>query len=138
MPASFFVKQSRYQQIAAARAAGNIGLADELAARPMLNSGKTMNYQATVSGPVVDLVLPLIRRAAAYKIKYRRRENLLRPPLGQVGFHPNNRDGQPPNGERCRQLAEDMFRLGRDRDEADAGGVVVVRPPVLPRLPSSV
>ncbi|MFN7939350.1 MAG: carboxypeptidase regulatory-like domain-containing protein [Bryobacteraceae bacterium] len=51
--ASFFVKQSRYQQIAAARAAGNTGLADELAGRPMLNSGKTMNYQATVSGPVV-------------------------------------------------------------------------------------
>jgi hypothetical protein len=50
--ASFFVKQSRYQQIAAARAAGNIALADELADRPMLPPGNTKNYQATFSGPV--------------------------------------------------------------------------------------
>jgi hypothetical protein len=50
--ASFFVKQSRYQQIAAARAAGNIALADELAGRPMLPPGHTNNYHTTISGPV--------------------------------------------------------------------------------------
>jgi hypothetical protein len=50
--ASFFVKQSRYQQIAAARAAGNIALADELAARPLLPAGHMHNYHGTVSGPV--------------------------------------------------------------------------------------
>ena len=50
--ASFFVKQGRYQQIAAARAAGNIALADELATKPMLPPGTTKNYQATISGPV--------------------------------------------------------------------------------------
>ncbi|HYO83098.1 MAG TPA: carboxypeptidase-like regulatory domain-containing protein, partial [Bryobacteraceae bacterium] len=50
--ASFFVKQSRYSQIAAARAAGNLTLAEELADRPMLPPGRTMNYQATLSGPV--------------------------------------------------------------------------------------
>ena len=50
--ASFFVKQSRYQQIAAARAGGNLGLADSLANTPLLASGKTLNYQATISGPV--------------------------------------------------------------------------------------
>jgi hypothetical protein len=50
--ASFFVKQSRYQQIAAARAAGNTSLADELAQRPMLPAGHTNNYHATISGPV--------------------------------------------------------------------------------------
>ncbi|MGH9722248.1 MAG: carboxypeptidase regulatory-like domain-containing protein [Bryobacteraceae bacterium] len=50
--ASFFVKQSRYQQIAAARAAGNIALADELAARPMLPPGHTNSYAGTISGPV--------------------------------------------------------------------------------------
>jgi hypothetical protein len=48
----FFVKQTRYQQIAAARTAGNIGLADELAERPMLPAGHTNNYHATFSGPV--------------------------------------------------------------------------------------
>ena len=85
--------------------------------------------EPSVSGPVVDLDLPLIRRAASFRIKYRRHEQLLRLPIEQVGFHPKNRDGQPPNGERCCQLAEDIARLGFDRDEADAGGVVVEQRP---------
>jgi len=50
--ASFFVKKGRYQQIAAAHAAGNIALADELAKRPMLPAGHTNNYHTTISGPV--------------------------------------------------------------------------------------
>jgi hypothetical protein len=50
--ASFFVKQSRYQQIAAARAAGNMALADELSNRPMLPPGHTNSWAGTVSGPV--------------------------------------------------------------------------------------
>jgi hypothetical protein len=50
--ASFFVKQSRYSQIAAARAAGNIALADELAGRPMLPPGHMNNVHTTISGPV--------------------------------------------------------------------------------------
>ena len=50
--ASFFVKQARYQQIAAARAAGNLALADELAERPMLPAGHMNNYHGTISGPV--------------------------------------------------------------------------------------
>ena len=50
--ASFFVKQSRYAQIAAARAANNIALADDLAGRPLLPAGHTNNYHGTISGPV--------------------------------------------------------------------------------------
>lgn len=50
--ASFFVKQSRYAQIAAAHAAGNNALADDLAARPMLPPGHTNNFHGTISGPV--------------------------------------------------------------------------------------
>ena len=50
--ASFFVKQQRYSQIAALRAAGNIAAADELADRPMLPPGTTKNYHATISGPI--------------------------------------------------------------------------------------
>ena len=94
--------------------------------------------EPSVSGPVVDLDLPLIRRAAAFRIKYRRHEHLLRLPLEQVGFHPKNRDGQPPNGERCCQLAEEIARLGFDRDEADAGGVVVEQRPGCTTLPTSI
>ncbi|MBM3814672.1 MAG: carboxypeptidase regulatory-like domain-containing protein [Acidimicrobiia bacterium] len=50
--ASFFVKQARYRQIAAARATGNLALADELAERPMLPAGHTNNYHGTISGPI--------------------------------------------------------------------------------------
>jgi len=50
--ASFFVKQARYQQIAVARAANNLALADQLAGQPMLPAGHTNNYHGTVSGPV--------------------------------------------------------------------------------------
>ncbi|MDZ4801007.1 MAG: carboxypeptidase-like regulatory domain-containing protein [Bryobacteraceae bacterium] len=50
--ASFFVKQSRYSQIASLRAAGRTADADKLADAPMLPAGKTHNFQASVSGPV--------------------------------------------------------------------------------------
>lgn len=50
--ASFFVKQSRYRQIAEARADGNMALADDLASRPMLPAGHTNNYHWTLSGPI--------------------------------------------------------------------------------------
>lgn len=51
--ASFFVKQSRYANIAALRAAGNTAGADALADTPMVPAGHTNNYHGTVSGPVV-------------------------------------------------------------------------------------
>ncbi|MDX1984425.1 MAG: carboxypeptidase-like regulatory domain-containing protein [Bryobacteraceae bacterium] len=50
--APFFVKKSRYSQIAAARAAGNAALADSLAGSPLLPAGHTNNYHGTISGPV--------------------------------------------------------------------------------------
>ena len=51
--ASFFVKQSRYANIAALRAAGKTGDADALAGTPMVPPGHTNNYHGTISGPVV-------------------------------------------------------------------------------------
>jgi len=50
--ASFFVKQARWAQVSALNTAGNSAAANALADRPMLNSGKTLNYQATISGPI--------------------------------------------------------------------------------------
>ncbi len=50
--ASFFVKQARGVQIANLRNAGNISGADALADTPLMPSGKTLNYQATISGPI--------------------------------------------------------------------------------------
>lgn len=49
---AFFTRQQRYQQIAAARAAGNLALADELANRPMVPPGHTHQFAGTISGPV--------------------------------------------------------------------------------------
>ena len=48
----FFVKKSRYEQIAAANAAGNTALANQLANSPFVPPGHTNNYHGTISGPV--------------------------------------------------------------------------------------
>ena len=66
-----------------------------------------------------------VRRAAALRIKFRRAGGLVRIPVEQVGFHPANRDGQPPNGSRCAVLFKDILEVGFDAEEADNGGIVV-------------
>ena len=71
----------------------------------------------------------MIRRAAAYRVKYRRGGGLVCLPLQQVGFHPLNRDGQPPNGDRCAQLCVDILALGFDTEEANAAGICVEQRP---------
>ena len=48
----FFVKKNRYEQIAAANAAGNTLLANQLANSPFVPAGHTNNYHGTISGPV--------------------------------------------------------------------------------------
>ena len=117
--------------VAAAPEAANAAASRCASASAMARAGGHASAIAelTVGGPAVDLDLPLIRRAAGLRIKYRTRDVLVRLPLDQVGFHPKNRDGQPPNGERCCQLTDDIVRLGFDRDEADAGGVCVEQKP---------
>jgi hypothetical protein len=50
--ASFFVKQKYFQNIAAARAAGNNTLADQLASQPMQPGGHSNDYGFTLGGPV--------------------------------------------------------------------------------------
>src|SRR3954451_6066332 len=50
--ASFFVKQKYFQNIAAANAAGNKALADQLASQPMQPGGHANDYGLTLGGPV--------------------------------------------------------------------------------------
>jgi hypothetical protein len=50
--ASFFVKQKYYQDIAAAQAAGNTALANQLASKPMQAGGHSNDYGFTLGGPV--------------------------------------------------------------------------------------
>ena len=79
-------------------------------------------------------VEPLVRRAAALRVKYKRSGGPIRIPVEQVGFHPSNRDGQPPNGARCVELCKEILKIGFDREEADNGGVVVAQKPGSPAL----
>ncbi len=68
---------------------------------------------------------PMVRRAAALRTKYRRPGGSVRIPVEQVGFHPKNRDGQPPNGSRCLELFKEILEVGFDGEESDNGGIVV-------------
>ena len=52
--APFFVKQNYYSKIAAAHAAGNNSLADQLASQPITPGGHDNNFGATIGGPVSD------------------------------------------------------------------------------------
>ena len=70
-----------------------------------------------------------VRLAAALRTKYRRGGGVVRIPVESVGFHPKNRDGQPPNGSRCAELFKDIFGVGFDAEESDNGGVVVEAKP---------
>ncbi len=47
----------------------------------------------------------------------------------QLGFHPDNRNGQPPNGARCSDLLRRILQIGYDTNTADADGVVVAEAP---------
>lgn len=51
--ASFFVKQNFYSKIAAANAAGNTTLANQLASQPTTPGGHDNNFSGTIGGPVI-------------------------------------------------------------------------------------
>ena len=69
----------------------------------------------------------MIKIAAAFRDKYRVAHAHL--PIEQVGFHPRNRDGQPPHGERCVGLGCDILEIGFDEEDANTAGVVVQEKP---------
>ena len=77
---------------------------------------------------------PMIKKAAAFRIKYRKQGSPFRLPPDNVGFHPFNRDGQPPNGLRCLDLCKDILNIGYDTGEADTGGIAVEEKPGHTRL----
>ena len=67
----------------------------------------------------------IIKRAAALRLKYRRVGGKVRLAIAIVGFHPANRDGTPPNGERCKRICTDVLQIGFDDVEANHEGVCV-------------
>ena len=81
------------------------------------------------SAPVQEDDLRLVRVAAAYRLKYRISDARMRIAPQHVGFHPKNRGGEPPCGERCEGLFGDIFKSGFDPEEADCGGVLVQERP---------
>ena len=74
--------------------------------------------------------IALVRRAAALRMKYRKRGNLVRIPVMQVGAHPDNRDRLAgPSGSRCIELTGQILCVGYDAVEADSNGVLVEQKP---------
>ena len=67
---------------------------------------------------------PIITRAASFRVRYRKHASV-RLAISQVGFHPANRDGQPPSSARCVSLLQEITQIGFDVEEANSGGVVV-------------
>ena len=70
-----------------------------------------------------------MKKAAALRMKYRRAGGSVVLSCDMVGFHPFNRDGQAPNGERCRALLAEILQFGFDAAEANHEGVAVADEP---------
>ena len=71
----------------------------------------------------------LIRHAFALRAKYRVNERYVRVAPNHIGFHPANRNGQPPSAERCVCLLSGILGQGFDSNEADCNGVLVQETP---------
>ena len=91
------------------------------------SDGGSASPSASPVGESVDAE-PLIRQAAAFRLKYRMAQSI-RIPISQVGFHPMNRNGQGVSGQHCEQLLSDVLGYGFDSEEANAGGIVVAAAP---------
>ena len=71
-----------------------------------------------------------MRRAAALRMKYRKRGVLVRIPVMHVGAHPDNCDRLAgPSGSRCVELTGQILCVGYDAVEADPNGVIVEQKP---------
>ena len=71
----------------------------------------------------------LIQRAFALRAKYRINERNVRVAPNHIGFHPANRNGQPPSADRCASLLSDILGQGFDANEADCNGALVQETP---------
>ena len=69
--------------------------------------------------------LSLIQQALVFRAKYRINDRSIRVSPAHIGFHPSNRNGQPPSGERCVALLLEILTSGFDPAEADCNGVLV-------------
>ena len=103
------------------------GAAAIAGAMPRVPEVNNQQLSDTEVPPVLDD--KMVRLAAALRHRYRRPGGLVRIPVESVGFHPMNRDGQPPNGSRCGELFKEIFDVGFDAEESDNGGIVVEAKP---------
>ena len=89
--------------------------------------------QVPVSTKVVSE--PVVRRAAALRVKYRILGNEeIRVSPEQVGMRPKNRDGAGPSGEPCIQLLKEILQVGYNPTEANREGVLVQEHPTVPYI----
>ena len=74
-------------------------------------------------------IMGLIRKAMAFRVKFRLEGGKKMVPLGLLGVHPMNRRGLFPNGERVKSLGLDILKDGFSIDEAQREGVCVEEAP---------
>ncbi len=67
----------------------------------------------------------VIMKATSLRREYRVAGPPVRVAPMQIGFHPENRGGQAPSGERCNALLKDILAVGFDAVEADTNGVLL-------------
>jgi len=72
----------------------------------------------------------LVRKALALRAKFRVSTDKVRVAPGHIGFHPANRNGEPPSAERCIALLENFLGGGFDPGEADCNGVLTQSRPM--------
>lgn len=80
---------------------------------------------ATTASQPVSKTLALVQQSIALRAKYKVSDVLTRVSPIHIGFHPANRNGEPPSAERCVTLLNDILVSGFDPSEADCNGVLV-------------
>lgn len=70
----------------------------------------------------------LVQKSLALRAKYRISELTRVAPI-HIGFHPANRNGEPPSADRCVALLNDLLGQGFDPSEANCNGVLVQEKP---------
>lgn len=86
-------------------------------------------HRSCFSVQIMSEAVLLIRQALALRAKYRVGSDRVRVAPWHIGFHPANRNGEPPSGERCQSLLDAILGGGFDPGEADCNGVLVQAKP---------
>ena len=77
----------------------------------------------------MEMDMGLVRKAMAFRVKYRVSMNKKRIALARLGVHPHNRGGMYPQPDTVRNLGMSIMAIGFNGSEADHEGVCVEEVP---------